>query len=75
MERLSQGSRCATSSGFGPKLLWSLRGLFTRAWLRAVQGQPDLDEAWEIAERGPMPWFLADIHLSRARLFGMTTYR
>jgi len=52
-----------------------LRGLFTRAWLRAVQGQPDLDEAWEIAERGPMPWFLADIHLSRARLFGMTTYR
>jgi hypothetical protein len=29
----------------------------------------DLDEAWEIAERGPMPLFLADIHLHRARLF------
>lgn len=29
----------------------------------------DLDEAWEIAERGPMPLFLTDIHLYRARLF------
>jgi len=29
----------------------------------------DLDEAWEIAERGPMPLSLADIHLHRARLF------
>jgi len=29
----------------------------------------DLDEAWEIAERGPMPLFQADIHLYRARLF------
>jgi hypothetical protein len=32
--------------------------------------QSDLDEAWEIAERGPMPLFQADIHLYRARLFG-----
>ena len=32
--------------------------------------QSDLDEAWEIAERGPMRLFLADIHLYRARLFG-----
>jgi len=31
--------------------------------------QSDLDEAWEIAERGPMPLFLANIHLHRARLF------
>jgi hypothetical protein len=31
--------------------------------------QEDLDEAWEIAERGPMRLFLADIHLYRARLF------
>jgi hypothetical protein len=31
--------------------------------------QEDLDEAWEIAERGPMKLFLADIHLHRARLF------
>jgi hypothetical protein len=29
-----------------------------------------LDEAWEIAERGAMKLFLADIHLYRARLFG-----
>lgn len=55
------------------------RGLLTRAWLRSLEGkcngpdsaQTDLDEAWEIAERGPMPLFLADIHLHRARLFGM----
>lgn len=53
------------------------RGLLTRAWLRGLTGprtgpesaQRDLDEAWEIAERGPMPLFLADIHLYRARLF------
>jgi hypothetical protein len=59
------------------------RGLLTRAWLRSLTGacigaesaQSDLDEAWEIAERGPMPLFLADIHLYRARLFfGETTY-
>jgi hypothetical protein len=53
------------------------RGLLTRAWLRSLTGQAtgpdsaqsDLDEAWEIAERGPMRLFLADIHLYRARLF------
>ena len=53
------------------------RGLLTRAWLRFLTGartgpesaQEDLDEAWEIAERGPMQLFLADIHLHRARLF------
>ena len=53
------------------------RGLLTRAWLRFLTGartgpasaQADLDEAWEIAERGPMKLFLADIHLHRARLF------
>lgn len=31
--------------------------------------QRDPDEAWEIAERGPMKLFQADIHLYRARLF------
>ena len=54
-----------------------VRGLLTRAWLRSLTGpatgpesaQGDLDEAWEIVERGPMPLFLADIHLYRARLF------
>ena len=52
--------------------------LLTRAWLRILTGartgperaQADLDEAWEIAARGPMKLFLADIHLHRARLFG-----
>ena len=54
-------------------------GLLTRAWLRFLTGvrtgresaQSDLDDAWDIAERGPMPLFIADIHLYRARLFGM----
>jgi hypothetical protein len=52
-------------------------GLLTRAWLRFLTGvctgpesaQEDLNEAWEIAERGPMRLFMADIHLYRARLF------
>jgi tetratricopeptide (TPR) repeat protein len=54
------------------------RALLTRAWLRFLTGtrigpesaQEDLDEAWEIAERGPMKLHMADIHLYRARLFG-----
>lgn len=53
------------------------KALLTRAWQRSLTGprtgpesaQSDLDEAWEIAARGPMPLFLADIHLYRARLF------
>ena len=52
-------------------------GLLTRVWLRSLTGphtgpesaQSDLDEAWEIAERGSMKLFLTDIHLYRARLF------
>ncbi len=52
-------------------------GLLIHAWQRSLAGaqngpesaQSDLDEAWEIAARGPMPLFLADIHLYRARLF------
>lgn len=52
-------------------------GLLTRAWFRYRSGVPtgpdsaqaDLDEAWEIASRGPMRLFMADIHLYRARLF------
>lgn len=54
-----------------------LRCLLTQAWLRSLPdnaagpdcAQFDLDEAWEIAERGPMPLYMADIHLHRARLF------
>jgi hypothetical protein len=37
---------------------------------RCESAQEDLDEAWEIAERGLMKLFLADIHLYRVRLFG-----
>jgi hypothetical protein len=52
-------------------------GLLSRAWLRLLTGlrtgpesaQEDLDEAWEIAERGPMRLHMADVHLFRARLF------
>ena len=55
------------------------RGLLTRAWLRALTGRrtgaasavADLDEAWEIAARGSMRLFQADILLMRARLFGL----
>ena len=60
------------------------RGLLTRAWVRVFrlrsatasdsdalnEAIEDLNEAWEIAERGPMPLHMADIHLHRARLFG-----
>jgi hypothetical protein len=53
------------------------RSLLTRAWLRTLIGSPtggenartDLDEAWEIAARGPMRLHMGDIHLYRARLF------
>ena len=50
------------------------RGLLSRAWLRCLDGDTagahaDLDEAWQIAERGPMRLHMADIHLHRARLF------
>src|SRR5204863_8471345 len=50
------------------------RGLLTRAWVRWLKGdeagcRADLDEAWEIAEPGPMRLHMADILLTRARLF------
>jgi len=50
--------------------------LLTRAVYRSVTGdfpgaREDLDEAYEIAERGPMRLHLADIYLHRARLFGL----
>lgn len=48
--------------------------LLACAWLHCLEGDMrgsrfDLDEAWDIAERGPMRLHMADIHLSRARLF------
>ncbi|MGJ0511705.1 alpha/beta hydrolase [Methylocystis sp.] len=55
-------------------------GLLTRALYRVVAGdfpgaRDDLDEAYDIAERGPMKLHLADIHLHRARLFGLYAER
>ncbi len=49
------------------------RGLITRSQLRRVQrrfpdARQDLDEAVQIASRGPMPFHQADIFLERARL-------
>ena len=54
--------------------------LLTRALFRTATGafdgaREDLDEAFEIAERGPMRLHLADIHLHRARLFGLIANR
>ena len=48
--------------------------LLTRAWQRKLCDDDagscgDLDEAWEIAERGGMLLHQADVHLTRARLF------
>jgi hypothetical protein len=56
------------------------RASLTRALFRAVTGafegaREDLDEAYEIAERGPMRLHVADIHLHRARLFGLMASR
>ncbi len=69
IEQAVNGLRRARHQPFMP------RGLLTRAWLRALTGAPDgarrdLDEAWAIAERGPMPLHQADVQLHRARLFG-----
>ena len=41
-------------------------------WLHPARPQSHADylaEAQQIAERGPMPLYLADVHLHRARLF------
>jgi hypothetical protein len=48
--------------------------LLTRAWFRAALGQlaesrADLSEARQLAERGPMPLYLADVCLHAAWLF------
>jgi hypothetical protein len=54
--------------------------LLTRALFRGATGAfggacDDLNEAHAIAKRGPMRLFLADIHLHRARLFGLMASR
>ncbi|MGV3617896.1 MAG: hypothetical protein ACO1SV_21430 [Fimbriimonas sp.] len=50
------------------------RGLLSRAWHHAASGflseaRRDLDEAWDIAARGPMILHMIDVLLHRARLF------
>ena len=50
------------------------KALLTAAHWQALAGDAatarrHLDEAQQIAERGPMPLHLADVHLHRARLF------
>ncbi|HEV7671813.1 MAG TPA: hypothetical protein VGS22_25100 [Thermoanaerobaculia bacterium] len=69
IEQAMDGLRRAGAAHHLPK------GLLTRAWLHFLKGHPAaarafLAEAQEIAERGPMPLFLADIALYRGRLFG-----
>ncbi len=49
-------------------------GLLTASLYHFVRGKHDiarknLTETQQIAERGPMPLFLADVHLHRARMF------
>ena len=62
-------------------LPWLCRDFMFGSWCRlegrrdALPGDADgvhrdLDEAWSIAERGPMPLHQADVQLHRARLFG-----
>jgi hypothetical protein len=68
LEQAVEGLRIAGTMDHLP------HGLTSRAWLRLLEGDPDgargdLDQAWEIAERGPMRLHMADIHLHRARLF------
>jgi hypothetical protein len=52
------------------------KALLTAAASHHLVGEPAtaralLDEAQQIAERGPMPLYLADVHLHRARLVGI----
>jgi hypothetical protein len=62
------GLRAAGTLHHLPKgLLTAAMDHFVRGDLPSARGA--LDEAQEIAERGPMPLYLADIHLHRARFF------
>ncbi len=62
------GLRAAGTTHYLPK------GLLAAALYHFVRGdaaaaRAALDQSQEIAERGPMPLYLADVHLHRARLF------
>ena len=76
-ERLAAAHRQLTAAVDGLRQSGQIdyipRGLLTRAWLRFLLDdqagcEADLDEVQEIAERGPMPLYLADLYLTRARL-------
>jgi len=71
---LNHGNTAVTNLRASGQMDFLPSGLLTRAWLCRLSGDKsgcrgDLAEAWEIAERGPMPLFQADIQLYRARLF------
>jgi hypothetical protein len=68
IEQAVDGLRRAGTTHHMPK------GLLTRVWLRFAEGdeagaRADLAEVEEIASRGPMPLYLADVALYRGRLF------
>jgi len=52
-----------------PKALLSAALCFGAIAHRPDEARRYLDEAKQIAERGPMPLYLADVHMHRARLF------
>lgn len=65
------------SAMYSANELWMLPfGLLAAAFYHGTLGENLeeaerlLEEAQQIAERGPMPLYLADVHLHRARLFG-----
>jgi hypothetical protein len=64
------GLRAAGRTDHLPKaLLTAAMGEGTRDEGKGIRVEEFLTEAQQIAERGPMPLFLADVHLHRARLF------
>jgi tetratricopeptide (TPR) repeat protein len=70
-DELDQAVEQFRRAGFDEYLVGAL---LTRALVRclygSISGAPaDLNEAWDIAERGSMRLHMADIHLHRARLF------
>jgi hypothetical protein len=70
-DHIAEAIKGLRTSGY---MLYLPMGLLTRAWIRFLSGdepgcREDLDEAWEVAERGPMTLIQADILLYRARLF------
>jgi hypothetical protein len=70
MDEVPRGLLIRAWCSFAEGSAHNLRGDAQEAARFFSRAQEDLDEAWEIAERGPMKLHMADIHLYRARLFG-----